>query len=82
MDSGISEENVQCSMFNFQYSSMEMKNKYDLEDRLVEYSCRMIDVVEALPNTRAGNYIAGQLIKSCMSPTFNYGEVAGSGVKK
>ena len=34
----------------------------------------MIDVVEALPGTRAGNYIAGQLIKSCHSPTFNYGE--------
>ena len=48
---------------------------YDLEDRLVDYTCRMIDVVEALPNTRAGNYIAGQLIKSCHSPTFNYGEV-------
>ncbi len=38
----------------------------------------MIDVVDALPNTRAGNYIAGQLIKSCMSPTFNYGEVQGA----
>jgi four helix bundle protein len=48
--------------------------KYDLEDRLVDYTCRMIDVVEALPNTRAGTYIAGQLIKSCHSPTFNYGE--------
>ena len=34
----------------------------------------MIDVVEALPGTRAGNYIAGQLIKSCHSSTFNYGE--------
>ena len=49
--------------------------KYDLEDRFVEYSCRMVDLVEALPNTRAGNYIAGQLIKSCISPAFNYGEV-------
>ncbi|HED07737.1 MAG TPA: four helix bundle protein, partial [Ignavibacteria bacterium] len=49
--------------------------KFDLEDRFVDYTCRMIDVVEALPNTRAGNYIAGQLIKSCHSPTFNYGEV-------
>ena len=48
--------------------------KYDLEDRLVNYTCRMIDVVESLPNTRAGNYIAGQLIRSCHSPTFNYGE--------
>ena len=62
-------------MFNSQYSTMGAKNKYDLEDRLVEYSCRMMDVVEALPNTRAGNYIAGQLIRSCISPTFNYGEV-------
>jgi four helix bundle protein len=50
-------------------------SKYDLEDRLVDYTCRMIDVVEALPQTRAGNYIAGQLIKCCHSPAFNYGEV-------
>ena len=54
---------------------MFAKEKYDLEDRLVEFTCRMIDVVEALPATRAGNYIAGQLIRSCHSPTFNYGEV-------
>jgi len=40
----------------------------------VDFTCRMIDVVEALPNTRTGNYIAGQLIRSCHSPTFNYGE--------
>lgn len=56
---------------------MESK-KYDLEDRLVSYTCRMIDVVEALPATRAGNYIAGQLVKSCHSPTFNYGEAQGA----
>jgi four helix bundle protein len=48
--------------------------KYDLEDRLVDYTCRMIEVVEALPNSRSGNYIAAQLIKSSHSPTFNYGE--------
>lgn len=51
------------------------ERKFDLEDRLVDFTCRMIDVVEALPNTRAGNYIAGQLIRSCHSPSFNYGEV-------
>jgi four helix bundle protein len=53
---------------------MENK-KFDLEDRFVDFTCKMIDVVEALPNTRTGNYIAGQLIRSCHSPTFNYGEV-------
>lgn len=53
---------------------MENK-KFDLEDRFVDFTCKMIDVVEALPATRTGNYIAGQLIRSCHSPTFNYGEV-------
>lgn len=56
---------------------MEKRN-FDLEDRFVDFTCRMIDVVEALPNTRAGNYIVGQLIRSCHSPTFNYGEVQGA----
>ena len=51
------------------------QRKFDLEDRLVDYACDMIDVVEALPKTRAGNYIADQLMKSCHSPAFNYGEV-------
>jgi len=52
-----------------------MQNRqFNLEDRLVDYTCRMIDVVEALPNTRVGNYIAGQLIRSCHSPAFNYSE--------
>jgi len=70
--------NAQGSMFNDQFSNARLlmeNKKYDLEDRLVEYGCRMIDVVEALPPTRAGNYIAGQLIKCCLSPAFNYGEV-------
>ena len=75
--------NAQCSTFNFKVEAgvlnYFMANKiYDLEDRFVEYSCRMIDVVEALPKTRAGNYIAGQLVKSCLSPSFNYGEVQGA----
>lgn len=39
------------------------KREYDLEDRLIEFSSRVIDVVESLPNTRAGGYIAGQLIR-------------------
>lgn len=52
--------------------------KYDLEERLVDYTCRMFDVVEALPTTRAGNYISGQLVRSSHSPAFNYGEAQGA----
>ena len=51
-----------------------MARIYDLEDRLVDYTCRMIDVTESLPKTRSGNYMAGQLIRSCHSPAFNYSE--------
>lgn len=57
---------------------MSKERKYDLEDRLIDFTCRMIDVVEALPSSRAGNYIAGQLVRSCHSPAFNYGEVQAS----
>jgi four helix bundle protein len=52
--------------------------KFDLEERLVDFTCRMIDVVEALPTTRTGNYISGQLVRSCHSPAFNYGEAQGA----
>lgn len=49
-------------------------SKYDLEERLVNYTCGMIDVVNNLLPGRAGNYIKGQSIRSCHSPAFNYGE--------
>src|SRR5690606_29646239 len=47
---------------------------YDLEDRLVEFSSQIIDVVESLPSSRAGNYIAGQLIRCGLAPALLYGE--------
>ncbi len=50
------------------------ERKFDLEDRFVDFTCRMIDVVEVLPDTRTGNYIAGQLIRCSHSPALNYAE--------
>ena len=47
---------------------------YDLEDRFVEFASRIIDVVESLPSTRAGNYIAGQLVRCGLAPALLYGE--------
>ena len=52
----------------------EGNKKYDLEERLIQFALLIIDIVEMLPNTRAGNHIAGQLIRSGTSPAFNYGE--------
>jgi four helix bundle protein len=50
------------------------KQTYDLEERLLEYSVRIIKIVEQLPNTRVGNHVAGQLLKSGTSPYPNHGE--------
>ncbi len=48
--------------------------KYNLDKRLIDFAVRVINVVEALPNTRAGNHIAGQLVRCGTSPAPNYGE--------
>ena len=47
---------------------------YDLEERLLEYTVRIIKIVEQLPRTRIGNHVAGQLLKSGTSPFPNHGE--------
>jgi four helix bundle protein len=52
-----------------------MKDRsYALEDRLLEYAASMIRLVERLPKTRAGNHLAGQLLRSGTSPLPNHGE--------
>jgi len=48
--------------------------KYDLEERLLGFASAVIDLSEKLPNTRAGNHIAGQILRSGTSPYPNHGE--------
>ena len=46
---------------NGEYDS-KRKPPYDLEDRLLEFAANIVELTESLPNTRAGNHIAGQLL--------------------
>jgi four helix bundle protein len=48
--------------------------KFDLEDRLLEFASAIIDLSESLPATRAGNHIAGQVLRSGTSAYPNHGE--------
>jgi len=48
--------------------------KYDLEDRLLSYSSRIITIVEQIPKSRTGRHISNQLLKSGTSPYSNHGE--------
>src|SRR5438477_4882255 len=51
------------------------KIKYDLEDRLLEFAVAVAELTDDLPNTRAGNDIAGQLLRCGTSPYGHHGEV-------
>jgi hypothetical protein len=64
--------NAQRSTFNAQ---QESETRFDLEERLLEFSSRIIRLVDALPNTRAANHLAGQLLCCGTSPLGNHGEV-------
>jgi len=48
--------------------------KYDLEERLLNYSVEIIKLIEHLPSGRSSNHIAGQLLRSGTSPYPNHGE--------
>jgi four helix bundle protein len=48
--------------------------KFDLEERLLEFASAVIDLSERLPATRAGNHVAGQILRSGTSPFPNHGE--------
>src|SRR4051794_14524223 len=52
--------NVQRSTSNAQW---QKRSRFDLGERLLEFSARIIEIVDALPNTRAANHLAGQLLR-------------------
>ena len=54
----------------------------DLEERLLDFAARVGNVVDALPDTRLGRHIAGQLVRSGTSPAPNYAEACAAESKR
>ena len=46
----------------------------EISERLLQFAVRIGKVVDALPETRLGRHIAGQLVRSGTSPAPNYEE--------
>ncbi len=57
---------------------MDFMTPQILEERLIDFAVIVIGVVESLPNSKAGNHIANQLIRSGTSSAPNYGEARGA----
>ena len=55
-----------------------MKSRYDLEDRLIDYTIMISNIVDLIENSKLGTQIGGQLIRSGSSPALNYGEAQGA----
>jgi four helix bundle protein len=68
-------ENAQRSTSNAQRSNRGEGRQFDLEERLLDFGARIIAVVDALPRSRAGDHLGGQLVRSGTSPTLHHGEV-------
>ena len=53
-----------------------------LEERLLDFAAPVGKVVDALPDTRLGCHIAGQLVRSGTSPAPNYAEACAAESKR
>jgi four helix bundle protein len=87
--------NVQRSTFNIEWlgvredearygapDGQSKKQQFDLEDRLLEFAVRLTKLIDALPNSRTGNHVAGQLLRCGTSPFANHGEVQAAESRK
>jgi len=59
-----------------------MAEQRKIGERLLDYSARLIKLVDALPNTLVGRRIADQLLRSAMSAGANYEEAQGAESKE
>ncbi|MFA6618241.1 MAG: four helix bundle protein [Candidatus Neomarinimicrobiota bacterium] len=48
--------------------------RFDLEERLISFSTRIIEIVKAMPNDKVGSNLSNQLVRSGTSVSLNYGE--------
>jgi len=71
-------------MLNEEVGSMNEKQQreFDLQEQLIDFAVRILNLVEALPNNRIGNHIVGQLARSGTSPAPNYGEACSAESRK
>ena len=53
-------------------------NQFELETRLIDFACRVIDLVEHLPKTPVAKLLGAQILRSGTAPALNYGEARGA----
>ena len=65
-------------MKNAKLASASQSQADALEDRLIQFAVRIVNLSANLPRSPAGRHIAGQILRSGTSPAPNYGEARGA----
>lgn len=61
---------------------MPIKDKYDLNDRLIEYSVLIFKMIDRLTTGKVASHLGSQLLRSASAPSLNYGEAQSAESKK
>ena len=56
--------------------------KFDLEERLINFSVLILEIAERLPDTKGSSYLSGQLIRCGTAPSLHYGEAQSAESRK
>jgi len=62
--------------------NVKAQRKYNLENRLVDFSKLIIQFRKTIESDYAGDYLGNQLLRSGISPSLNYAEAQGAESKK
>ena len=58
-----------------------MAKKIDLEERLIDFSVKVLRLADKIPYTYAGRHLGAQLVRLGTSPALNYEEAQGADSK-
>jgi four helix bundle protein len=58
------------------------ERKFDLEERLINFAVRIIELAESLKPSKASSYLSGQILRSGTAPALQYGEAQSSESRK
>lgn len=56
--------------------------KFNLEERLIDFTVLIIEIINGIKKNKAGNHIANQLIRCGTSVSLNYGEAQAGESRK
>jgi len=56
--------------------------KFDLDERLINYSVLILEIADSLPDNKGANHLANQIVRSGTAPSLMYGEAQASESRK